>query len=122
MFYWYFYKSRKLVSKFSSYPNNHCIYTLHPDQYFLVYLEQITILRDKPSGLHITDKSLKINLEKINLNDVDLDPDETKLLKTQFDNFSEISLTNKKPRFSGIDARIIKKCKELSKMETSSSE
>ena len=71
-----------------------------------------------------TDSELlqKINSEKINLNDVDLDPDETKLLKTQFDNFSEISLTNKKPRFSGIDARIIKKCKELSKMETSSSE
>lgn len=71
-----------------------------------------------------TDSELlqKINLEKINLNDVDLDPDETKLLKTQFDNFNEISLTNKKPRFSGIDARIIKKCKELSKMETSSSE
>jgi hypothetical protein len=64
----------------------------------------------------------KINLEKINFNDVELGDDETKLLKSQFDNFNEISLTNKKPRFSGIDARIIKKCKELSKMETSSSE
>ena len=64
----------------------------------------------------------KINLEKINFNDVELGPDETKLLKSQFDNFNELSLTNKKPRFSGIDARIIKKCKELSKMETSSSE
>ncbi len=64
----------------------------------------------------------KMNLEQINLSDVELGPDETELLKSQFDKFNEISLTNKKPRFSGIDARIIKKCKELNKIESSTAE
>ena len=62
----------------------------------------------------VLDTSLDISEKELTL-DNDLSEIENEILNEEFNIYNDLLLSNKKPLYDGIEARIVKKCKELNK-------
>ena len=85
-----------------------------------IIMENVNI--DKNKNIKITTKNTISNIieDELNIN-THLSDIENKILNEEFNIYNELLLSNKKPTYEGIEARIVKKCKELNKpMESNS--
>ena len=80
------------------------------------------VITEKNKNIKTTTKNTTINIpeNELNINNR-LSDIENKILNEEFNIYNELLLSNKKPSYEGIEARIVKKCKELNKtIETNS--
>ena len=80
------------------------------------------VITDKNKNIKTTTKNTTINIpeNELNINNR-LSDIENKILNEEFNIYNELLLSNKKPSYEGIEARIVKRCKELNKtIETNS--
>lgn len=100
-------KIHELVSYFT----NKNKYLIEEQEHRNMILENVNIEKNKTN--RITKKN-KCNIleNELNINN-HLSDIENKILNEEFNIYNELLLSNKKPSYEGIEARIVKKCKEL---------
>lgn len=103
------------------------IYYSNKNKHLIEEQEQRNIIFDNMQTEHnkninITTKEVSNDLIETELNiNTDLSDIENKILNEEFNIYNELLLSNKKPTYEGIEARIVKKCKDLNKtIETNS--
>ena len=80
------------------------------------------VITEKNKNIKTTTKNTYTNVieNELNINNR-LSDIENKILNEEFNIYNELLLSNKKPTYEGIEARIVKKCKDLNKtIETNS--
>ena len=109
-------KIQDLVGYFS----NKNKYLIEEQEQRNIIMENVNIEKNKNIKVTTKDTISNIIEDELNIN-THLSDIENKILNEEFNIYNELLLSNKKPSYEGIEARIVKKCKELNKpMESSS--
>ena len=102
------------------YYSNKNKYLIEEQEHRNIIMENVNIENTKHIKTTTKDNFSNIVDNELNIN-THLSDIENKILNEEFNIYNELLLSNKKPLYEGIEARIVKKCKDLNKSTDSSS-